>query len=373
MTGGCGLLGGHIVRLLSLYDGCTAVHVVDLRSPASPLPAKAVFHCGSIADGRFLASLIAAVRPATIVHCASLIDLRPETPARRAANDAVNVEATAMLLERGREHGASRFVYTSSLECGYHDNSSVAATEDTPYSQQPCNGYQRTKIAAERRVLEADSESLATVVIRPSHIFGHPIEDDLVRFLARVDVCFGRVWLLGTAADAATMSMCHVENCAAAHVLAAARCRASAVDGAPAVGPRSRRVCGRAFNVRDFDENIVCAYHAVGGTAPPRVCLPFWLLCMVVHVAIALHTLCDWLTLGRVQLLQPKAGLHHGALAAAKECTVDDRAARNVLGYATVVTRAAAIEAAARREQAPPLLGRAELSELMAPALSASR
>ena len=51
--------------------------------------------------------------------------------ASAAACDAVNVHATERLLQLAREVGSRRFVYTSSLECAYHDNSCVHAAEET--------------------------------------------------------------------------------------------------------------------------------------------------------------------------------------------------------------------------------------------------
>ena len=109
-----------------------------------------------------------------------------------------------MLLRLAREVGATRLVYTSSLEVSYEGNSCVGAREETtPYSAFPTNGYQRSKIVAEREVLAAsspapdgsdlannDSTSLATVVIRPAHIFGHLDEDEIGRYISSVPLNF---------------------------------------------------------------------------------------------------------------------------------------------------------------------------------------
>ena len=136
----------------------------------------------------------------------------------------------------------------------------------------------------------------------------------------------------------APMSMVHVENCALAHVLAA--CQAHRDD-----------VRGKAFFVRDFDENIVCIYRELSGNSPPLACLPYWFLSILVHCHIVLHLLLLACTGGRYQLLGGKQGLHHGALAAALPCTVDCSRARDLLGYQTVVTRDAAVESSTRAFQ----------------------
>ena len=142
-------------------------------------------------------------------------------------------------------------------------------------------------------------------------------------------------------AAAAPMSMVHVENCAVAHLLAAYRADASGVGG-------------RAFFACDFDENIVSLYRALGGRSPPMATLPYWLLSALVHLSMAAHLLLLTATGGRVQLLGPKKGLHHGALAAALPCTVRGERARRYLGYATQVTRAVAV-ASCTRPYAPLL------------------
>jgi nucleoside-diphosphate-sugar epimerase len=345
VTGGSGFLGSHLVRMLSSLDGTSHVHVIDLQPPraAANLPPNATFHQCSLTDDDALARIYAAVRPASVFHVASLIDLRPGR-ASKAANLAVNVGGTARLLELAKTHGTSRFVYTSTIEAAYHSNSCVHAEELTvPFPPHPENHYQATKIAAERLVLAANRPGqLHTVAIRPAHIFGHGDEDFLVGYMRDVCVNFSAdVYAVGSAARGAPMSMVHVENCALAHVLAAAQ--AGRAD-----------VYGRAYYAQDFDENIIQVYRALAGRGPAAACLPYWLLWVLVHLAIGLHLLVLAISGGRIAVLGPMRGLHHGALAAALPCTVCSTRARAVLGYdcgyAGHVSRSAAIASA----QGPP-------------------
>lgn len=358
VTGGCGFLGAHIVRLLCLLDGVSSVHVIDVQLPRpdSGLPmaangckwrggGKVEVHQMSITDTPALDELFTHIRPTTVFHTASLIDLR-EDAASHAALEHVNVDGTRALLALAAQHGATRFVYTSSIECTYAYNRSVQVDEEEPYSAHPTNGYQRTKVAAERLVLEANSASMATVSVRPAHIVGDPLEDDL-RFLSGVQACFSEelsLPSLDVQGKSAKMSMVHVENCALLHVLAAAKCR---------IGARPvRSVAGRKFNATDFDENIVCIYHALAGSPGPWIVLPSWLLFLLVHAALWLHWLAGWASSGSVKLLPPKTGLHHGALAASKECTLSGRRARQVFGYEPIVSREGGIKAAAQSREA---------------------
>ena len=133
----------------------------------------------------------------------------------------------------------------------------------------------------------------------------------------------------------------HVENMAAAHLLASSRlrrCSPATDDELP--------VDGEAFNIADFDQNIVSLYHEAGGTGSPRLTLPFWLLFMLVRisvfVAIVLHTVF------RVQILHPKTGLHEAALSAGLPATMDTTKARRALGYQTLVSREAIIQHSAK-------------------------
>ena len=229
------------------------------------------------------------------------------------------------------------------------------APSHRPYTAHADNPYQATKIAAERAVLAADgqndSSAVATVAIRPTHIFGQRCEDDLVDFLANVNVCFGAgVRLVGDGSHGANMSMCHVENCALLHLLAAAQ--ASRVD-----------VRGRAFFAQDFDDNIVHVYRRLSGRSPPFVTLPYWLLWVLVHMSLSVHWLVRVLTLGRLALVAPKTGLHHGALAAALPCTASSLRGRTTLGYESL----ASFDAAVSNALGPPapLIDTEQVSEAL--------
>ena len=348
VTGGCGFLGSHMARLLRFLDSArvSAVHVIDVRPPTDEMLQSRLkgvhVHVASITDAAAIDALFASIRPTTVLHAASLIDLRDDAASARAC-EAVNVDATRSLLALAEKHGCTRFVYTSTIEYAYIYNRSEQAEEDRYYPAHPTNPYQRTKIAAERLVLEANSARMTTVTVRPAHIFGDPLEDNL-RFLGDVAVCFGEA-TAGVSFDAARagarMSMVHVENCALIHLLAAVRCRDKAE--APVGG-----VAGRKFNAVDFDENIVCVYRAMKGRPPPLACLPYWFLAILVRVSMVLDVLLLWLSLGTWRLLPPMSGLHDGALAAAQECTIRGPRTRRLLGYTPVVSRATAIAAAAR-------------------------
>ena len=285
MTGGAGFMGSYLVQQLDAVaramGGGAEVHYLDIAEPRLDMPAlrRATFHRCSLVDPAALEALFRALRPDTVFHCASIVDCRPRPV---PVLDEVNVGGTALVLALCRRHGAERLVYTSSIEVTYHDNRCDDVDESCPYPEHPTQGYQRTKIAAEKLVLDAHRPGqLATCSLRPGHIWG--AGDDLF-FLSKVAACFGPSrWPSLGSAEAAPMSMVHVENMACAHLLAAQRLREEE-------GQRRQAVGGQAFNVADWSQNIVSLYSEAAGAAGPMVTLPYWLLFVLVRCAVALSS-----------------------------------------------------------------------------------
>lgn len=86
--------------------------------------------------------------------------------------DRANLEVTAKLLNAAKEAGCRRFVYISSpsVYASLHDQFDI--TEDTPVTARPLNDYARTKLAAEKLTLSANTENFLTTAIRPRAIIG---------------------------------------------------------------------------------------------------------------------------------------------------------------------------------------------------------
>lgn len=75
-------------------------------------------------------------------------------------------------------------------------------------------------------------------------------------------------------------------------------------DGASGGASGAKAIAGKCFNVCDWDENIVCAYHSMAGSPPPPLTLPFALLWLLVRAAVALAVAAH--ALFGVQILHPK-------------------------------------------------------------------
>ena len=151
VTGGLGVNGAWVTRAL-LARGIRPV-VVDARADFSLLTAAErdaiTFIAGDFTDPAVLDAAFAET-PAAVIHMAARVGNAEEDVPETVR---VNVHGTALLLERARQAGVARFVYTSSravyggLVGPYGPPEYRAVPEDHPC--RPVRVYDVTKHAAE--------------------------------------------------------------------------------------------------------------------------------------------------------------------------------------------------------------------------------
>lgn len=164
VTGGSGFLGSHVAEQLS-SDGHTVIALVRKSSNRKFLTTlkNVELADGSVEDR---ASVDRAMKDVdAVVHSAGLVKARTE-----AEFFEINTQGTVNLLEAAIAHAPRlrRFVHVSSLEaCGPSLDG-----RPVPLAQEhPVTAYGRSKLAAEKAVLER-KDKLPVVVLRPAAIYG---------------------------------------------------------------------------------------------------------------------------------------------------------------------------------------------------------
>jgi nucleoside-diphosphate-sugar epimerase len=126
-----------------------------------------------------------------------------------------NVLGTQNVIEACRAHGIGRLVYTSTPSVTHRKTHPVeGGTADTvPYGEHLKAPYAATKLLAEKLVLAANDNELATVALRPRLIWGVGDNQLLPRLVERAQA--GRLRFVGDGTN--RIDTTYVENAAQAH------------------------------------------------------------------------------------------------------------------------------------------------------------
>jgi dihydroflavonol-4-reductase len=162
VTGGTGLVGNNLVRLLVARGA--QVRVLSRRAPRREFAGLDVEEVeGDITDAASVARVVDGAE--VVVHAAALVDIRH---GGRAEFEAVNVGGTAKLLEAvGR---AARVVHVSTVDAlGLGEGGEAADEDSAPRDAEAGVPYVDTKRAADRLVLGSDRD---WVVVYPTYMLG---------------------------------------------------------------------------------------------------------------------------------------------------------------------------------------------------------
>eukprot|EP00405_Crypthecodinium_cohnii_P015673 CAMPEP_0206458964 /NCGR_PEP_ID=MMETSP0324_2-20121206/23891_1 /ASSEMBLY_ACC=CAM_ASM_000836 /TAXON_ID=2866 /ORGANISM="Crypthecodinium cohnii, Strain Seligo" /LENGTH=371 /DNA_ID=CAMNT_0053930419 /DNA_START=24 /DNA_END=1139 /DNA_ORIENTATION=+ len=320
VIGGAGNLGSHIVGLL--LDRKATVSSFD-RVPCRHEANGAKSIVGDICDFESLKAALGGVD--IVFHAASVIDIRPvPSPSLQR----INVEGTKNVVAACKAVGIKTLIYTSSMEAvsGYVGSSKslpdfLDADESTPIPDRHCLPYARTKAAAEAMVLEACSESLKTVSLRPGYIVGA----GCIGLKIEMDKAIDRSNYYMTAQLPTRMNCVNVKNCAMAHILAAER-------------SRMPNVAGEKFFISDFQANIIdMAVDSLRDTGVKPVLLPLWFAYGMGYVLDRAYRFVHflWSLFGKeLDIPQTIVDIHAVNLAWRNLCFSTKRA-REILGYGT--------------------------------------
>jgi len=177
VTGGCGFIGSHFIRLILRERPDVQVLNLDALTYAGKKENVSDLECssrygfmrGSIADASRVERLVGSGFHA-------IVNFAAESHVDRSLNGIpmefirTNLEGATILLESAKRHGTARFLQVSTDEV-YGDIPEGASNEDAPL--RPNNPYSVTKAAADQMVLSyVRSFGINAVITRSTNNYG---------------------------------------------------------------------------------------------------------------------------------------------------------------------------------------------------------
>lgn len=208
VTGGGGFLGSAIVRML--IERGEAVRILARGDYPKLREIGVETLRGDIAD---VDRVKTACRDCdAVIHTAAKAGMWGKHDEYYSANTI----GTENVIEACRAAGVGRLVYTSSPSVAYSRNPVEGGDESLQYPEKYDAHYSATKALAEKLVLAANNEQLATCSLRPHLIWG-PGDNHLIpRIIARARK--GRVRFVGDGQN--KIDTIFIDNAAHAHLLA---------------------------------------------------------------------------------------------------------------------------------------------------------
>lgn len=177
VTGGGGFLGGAIARRLK--DRGDYVRVFG-RSRQNDLEALGVDSAqGDLADREAVCDAVAGCD--VVFHAGAKVGLWGDP----AEFERTNVEGTKNVIAACLKAGIAKLVFTGSPSVVFTGGDIAGADESAPYPDHFDSDYSRTKADAEKIILAANHDRLATVSLRPHLIWGPGDRHLFPRIVAR--------------------------------------------------------------------------------------------------------------------------------------------------------------------------------------------
>lgn len=164
VTGGCGFIGAHLVRMLK--ERGETVRVLDLKAPAEPIE-NVEYRQASIASAADVADSVAGCR--RVFHLAALSGLWG--PDKAAFLD-VNRDGTRNVLDAARRSNVETVVHTSTesvLIAMGRGRAPQTVTESTHWTpRQMAGAYCRGKYLAEQEARLAAARGQRVIIVNPT-------------------------------------------------------------------------------------------------------------------------------------------------------------------------------------------------------------
>ncbi|WP_413287803.1 NAD-dependent epimerase/dehydratase family protein [Bdellovibrio sp. HCB337] len=124
----------------------------------------------------------------SIVHCAALVHQMQGAPEEKYFD--INTELTRRLAQRAKDQGVKQFIFLSTAhvfgDSGTLKNPAPSLNEGTPC--HPKDAYGRSKLEAEKNLLEMKSENFVVTIIRPPMVYGKGAKGNLLALAKLVRV-----------------------------------------------------------------------------------------------------------------------------------------------------------------------------------------
>jgi UDP-glucose 4-epimerase len=182
ITGAAGLVGRALLDLPEARN--LDIIAGDIREPRR-LPANARFERLDV-RGRDPARIIAAFRPETVVHLASIVT--PPKGSTRELEYEVDVAGTQAVLDACIANGVRRLIVTSSgAAYGYHADNPVPLTEDCSVRGNEEFAYSHHKRLVEEMLAKARQEhpALEQVLLRVGTVLGPRLDNQITALFRR--------------------------------------------------------------------------------------------------------------------------------------------------------------------------------------------
>jgi nucleoside-diphosphate-sugar epimerase len=211
VTGGGGFLGTALIKLLRERGAVVRSLARRFYPHLSDLDVEQIR--GDIALPRTVLAAVAGCQ--TVFHTAAKAGIWGAEP----EYERVNVQGTQNVIDACRASGCRRIIYTSSPSVVFNGLDMEGVDESVPYSKHFDAAYPKTKARAEQIILESNTNTLATISLRPHLIWGPGDNNLLPRIVARARR--GKLRKIGKRNP--LIDPIYIDNAASAHLLAADR------------------------------------------------------------------------------------------------------------------------------------------------------
>lgn len=166
VTGGSGLLGHHLIKMLSAQG--KPVRAIHRSTIPAALANDAQWVPGDILDVISLDEVMEGVQQ--VYHCAATVSFSPK---KKGELHQVNVEGTANVVNACLDAGVQKLVHVSSVAALGKLHGGKTVTEKMQWTPESGNSeYGKTKYLGEMEVWRGIGEGLQAAIINPSIIFG---------------------------------------------------------------------------------------------------------------------------------------------------------------------------------------------------------